>query len=76
MIEYMENNITSKSKFLLLEDFNIHINELHDEEAVTFHNFLSSFGLQNYVMFPTHRSQYILDLVITHETTDISCREK
>ena len=36
MVEYMENNITEKSEFLLLGDFNIHVNKLHDEEAITF----------------------------------------
>ena len=36
MVEYMENNITDKSEFLLLGDFNIHVNKLHDEEAITF----------------------------------------
>ena len=71
MVEYMENNITDKSEFLLLGDFNIHINKLHNDEAVTFHNFLSSFSLQNHVLFPTCKSQNILDLVITHESTDI-----
>ena len=63
--------MTDKSEFLLLGDFSIHVNKLHDEEAVTFHDFLSSFGLQNHILFPTHRSQNILDLVITHESTEI-----
>ena len=36
MVEYMENNITDKSEFLLLGDFNIHVNKLHEEEAITF----------------------------------------
>ena len=45
MVEYMENNITDNSQFLLLGDFNIHINKLHDDEAVTFCDFLSSFSL-------------------------------
>ena len=71
MVEYMENNITDKSEFLLLGDFNIHVNKLHDDEAVTFHDFLSSFGLQNHILFPMHKSQNILDLIITHESTDI-----
>ena len=71
VVEYMENNITDKSEFLLLGDFNIHINKLNDEEVVTFHDFLSSFGLQNHILFPIHKSQNILDLVTTHESTDI-----
>ena len=70
MVEYMENNITDKSEFLLLGDLNIHV-KLHDEEAVTFHDFLSNFGLQNHILFPMHISQNTLDLVITHESTDI-----
>ena len=71
MLEYMGNNITDKSKLLLLGDFNIHINKLHDDEAVTFGDFLSSFGLQNHILFHTHKSQNTLDLVITHESIDI-----
>ena len=31
----------------------------------------SSFGLQNHILFPTHKSQNNLDLVIDHESTDI-----
>ena len=70
MVEYMENNITDKSEFLLLGDFNIHINKLLDEEEVTFHDFLSSFGLQKHILFPMHKSQNTLDLIITHESAD------
>ena len=71
MVEYIEDNITDKSEFLFLGDFNIKINKVHDDEAVTFHEFLSNFGLQNHIFFPIHKSQNILDLVITHESTDI-----
>ena len=71
MVEYMENNIIDKAEFLLLGDFNIHVNKPHDEKAVTFHDFLSRFGLQNHILFPTHKSQNALDLVITHESVDI-----
>ena len=71
MVEYMENNITDKVEFLLLGDFNINVNKLHDEKAVTFCDFLSTFGLQNHILFPMHKSQNILDLVITHESTEI-----
>ena len=39
MADYMENNITDKSEFLLWGDFNIHINKLNDNDAVTFHDF-------------------------------------
>ena len=52
-------------------DFNIHVNKLHDQEAITFCDFCSSFGLQNHIVSPMHKSQNILDLVITHESTEI-----
>ena len=71
MVEYMENNMTDKCEFPLLGDFNIHINKLCDDEAATFHDFPSSFGLQNHISFPMHKSQNILDLVITHGSKDI-----
>ena len=71
VVDYMENNITDRADFLLLGHFNIHVNKLHDEKAVSFHDFLSSFGLQKHILFPTHKSQNTLDLVITHESVDI-----
>ena len=71
IVDYMENNIIDKSEFLLLGDLNIHVNKLHDEEAVTFHDFISSFGLQNHILFPTHRFQNSLNLVITQDSTEI-----
>ena len=71
MVDYMENNITKRAEFLLLGDFNIHVNKLHDEKAVTFHDFLSSFGLQIHILFPMHKSQNTLDLFITYENVNI-----
>ena len=71
MVDYMENNITNRAEFLLLGDFNIQVNKLHDEKAVSFHDFLSSFGLQNHILFLMHKSQNTLDLVITHENESI-----
>ena len=71
MVEYMKNNITTKSEFPLLGDFNIHTNKLHNDEAVTFHDFLCSFSLQNHILFSTYKSQNTLGLVITHDSTNI-----
>ena len=71
LVDYMENSITNRAE-LLLGDFNIHVNKPHDEKAVMFHDFLSSFGLQNHILFPTHKSQNTLDLVITHENVNIA----
>ena len=39
LVDYMENSITNRAEFLLLGDFNIHVNKLHNEKAVMFHDF-------------------------------------
>ena len=51
LVDYMENSITNRAEFLLLVDFNIHVNKLHDEKAVMFHDFLSSFGFRTISCF-------------------------
>ena len=33
MVDYMENNITKRAEFLLLGDFNIHVNKPHNEKG-------------------------------------------
>ena len=71
MVNYMENNITNRAEFIILGDFNIHVNKLHDEKAGALRDFLSSFCLQNHILFPMHKFQNTLDLVITHENANI-----
>ena len=65
----LENNInTDKGKLLMLGDFNIHLDE-NNPNTIIFNNFLESFGLINYTTFFTHTAKYILDLVISNEST-------
>ena len=52
------------AKLVLLGDFNLHINELADPNADTFHNMLECFNLKNNIFFPIHTSNNTLDLVL------------
>ena len=51
------------AKLMLLGDFNLHINELADPNADTFHDLLECFNLKN-IFFPMHTFNNTLDLVL------------
>ena len=71
MVEYTENNITDKSEFLLLGGFNIHVNKVHDEEAVTFLIFLAVLAFKTISCSLCTNLRIFWNLVITHESTEI-----
>ena len=66
---YQEMNILEKADFILLGDFNIHINSLDDPNASIFRDFLSSLVLKNHITFSTYHSvnKLILSLQMRHE---------
>ena len=52
------------AKLILLEDFNLHINELADPNADTFPDLLECLNLKNNIFFPMLTSNNTLDLVL------------
>ena len=70
--ELLEENIVSDHGVLLLTgNFNIHMDNLQNPDTIIFSDFLESFGLINFVDFPTHQSRHMLDLFITHQSSII-----
>ena len=67
----MNNVLNLKGELIMIHDFSIRIDKPEDLDTITFVDFLSGLGFQNYVGFATHQSQHIIDLVITKET--LSC---
>ena len=62
----LEEGITStKSKIMIIGDFNIHMENIAKPNTITFSDFLDSFNLQNHVNFSTHIANHHLDLSIT-----------
>ena len=49
----------------LVGDFNIHVDQVHNLDSITFSDFLDCFGLSNRVQFLTHKHQHTSDLVIS-----------
>ena len=53
-VSLIERYIMDTAKFVLLGDFNLHINELADPNADTFCDLLECFNLKNNIFFPMH----------------------
>ena len=60
-----ESLISHPCKFLLVGDFNIHMDSIENREAAIFHDLLVATNLQQHVNAPTHDAGHTLDLLIT-----------
>ena len=62
----LEESILNLTGYIsLVGDFNIHVDQVHNLDSITFSDFLDSLGLSNKVQFLTHKHQHTLDLVIS-----------
>ncbi len=58
-------------KALIVVDFNIHVDNTNDALGLVFTDLINSFGFKQNVTGPTHRFNHTLDLIISHDLTDI-----
>jgi endonuclease/exonuclease/phosphatase family metal-dependent hydrolase len=63
----LEELIVCSEELLIMGDFNLHIDDIENTQAVRFISLLDSFGLKQHVVSPTHRGGHILDPVITRD---------
>ena len=63
--EYLESAVLSKENLLISGDLNIHVDNIHDSDAIKFSDLLESFGLKQHVTGPTHKDGHTLDLIVT-----------
>ena len=63
--DYLESVLLSKEQILFAGDFNIHVDNPCDSNAIKFADLLESFELQQHVKSSTHKEDHILDLIIT-----------
>ena len=52
-------------------DFNLHLDDLRDNDTKKFMDLLETFSLSQHVSGPTHLSGLTLDLIITRSSDDI-----
>ena len=70
--DHLESTLLSKEQILIVRDFNIHIDNINDPDAVKLLDFLESFGLQH-VTRSTHTHGHILDLIALFLTMHHFC---
>jgi len=70
--KYSLNGNTSPHEFLITGDFNIHVDDLTDSNAIQFLSLLDHSNLTQHVLLPTHRHSHTLDLVITFANSTLS----
>ena len=63
---------TTPHEFVITGDFNIHVDDSTDSNAIQFISLLDSANLIQHVSFPTHRHSHTLDLVITSANSTLS----
>ena len=64
--------LATSNNILVLGDFNIHVNDINDPDNILLQNWLTAFGLENHVTFPTHSDGNTLDLVISKHKQKLS----
>jgi len=68
----LERLATYSCPVVICGDFNVHIHQIDDPNAVRLHQLLQSFGCIQHVTEPTHTAGHTLGLVMTSSETDIS----
>ena len=70
-IYFLESIILCSEPIIITGDFNIHVDDLSDHNAIILLDMLECFGLQQHVNQPTHRLGHTLDLIISRKTENI-----
>ena len=70
--QLLESLASLPSELLIFGDFNIHVDDLNNEDANKFSILLENFNFVQHVDFPTHKMGHTLDLFITHKNTSIN----
>lgn len=64
---YLDQLSDMNKEFIIMGDFNLHLDETSNNYIRDFTNVLDLFDLENHVKEPTHSKGHILDLVITRQ---------
>ena len=75
LAEFLEEVLTLYINIIIVGDFNLHIDDIANPDAQVFLDLLTAFGLQNHVNFPTHKSEHILDLILSECICHLSVKD-
>ena len=69
--DFLSTLVAKYNDFILVGDFNIHVDIASDDSSKKLRDLLQNFGLRQHVKFPTHNGGHILDLVISRTDTEL-----
>ena len=67
----LESIVLCQEQLLISGDFNIHLDNAVDTDAIKLIDLLESHGLQQHVTSPTHKHDHTLDLIITRQSDQL-----
>ena len=70
-LDVLESLLLEKYGLIISGDFNLHVNDISDADAVFFLEAITALGLSQHVKSPTHNKGNTLDLIITEESTQV-----
>ena len=68
---FLENLVLCPEILVVAGDFNLHMDDATDADALKFAELLETFGLIQHINFATHVSGHWLDLIITRSSNDV-----
>ena len=63
--DWIVEHTMSDTNVIILGDFNLHVNDLNDDNAMNFIETTQALALEQHVRFPIHTSGNTLDLMLT-----------
>ena len=70
-LDKLEDIIAAHRNLIILGDFNIHLDDLNDQDAVFFSEAMSSLGFNQNIKVATHTSGHTIDLIFTERGLDV-----
>ena len=77
--EWGTDILADNNNLLLLDNFNIHIDEANDDDAANFTDTLKVLGMTQHIKFSTHKANHIIDHIYTELFSNIkvtNCEQK
>ena len=71
LADYLESIVLCQEQHLTSGDFNIHVDNAEDTDAIKLIDLLESYGLQQDVTSSTHKHDHTLDLIITRQSDQL-----
>ena len=69
--QFLKNVVMCPEVLVICGDFNLHLDDLLDNDSKKFMDLQETFSLLQHVSGPTHQSGHTLDLVITRSSDDV-----